>query len=811
MLPSQQAMMLDLAYSFEKIVKNPKNSSNKDEKSSVITWDTPKELETYILKLQGAADLLTSQNRRLRKYHEMITDLVLQMMNIDLVRSQQRCKECLNQIRVILSTVEESGVKTADTLPWRNFWDYQLYKAVESQYRFGLESMNELLPEIKVDVVYKHQRLQFRPPFEEIRAKYYRELKSFVKIPMLFNGLGEGKIFSQMIEKNDKSLLVVYRKADALFQKLAKVLEPYKEWVILGSVDIDEFCQEVLVDVADWELNFKILKQKGKEAEQLPAQIQVDCISVSTIPVKSTIDNHLQGLMDSMISALRKAIIIHMNSIEEFAGKGLEILSDRPKTLEEIGEANKAHEKIYKSKSLIQSHFDGAEVKNKLLQSVSGARVDTTTMQAKWNKLELMLQGHELMIKEQMDVFKSAIETRVISVQAEIDKFGARWKQLKPEVKDVKTTEGAIKAIAFVVERKQEFKELLTTVEQINVDSAHFGLENPVFEDLEELSSDIDKSEQTWSSLKEWIDSISKVVKEDWISFRSKLHVLEELLANWSEKIKSQKMTSILAHIQKEVDLYKSIMPLLKVVRGECWSTEHWGELFHLVSIPKGVTISDLNVGHFIHASSAMLSKSIEITELNNRALGEVGIREAIQELDLWGAGAVYTMTNYVDGRSENIKLIKDWKEMLAQLGDNQSLLQSLKDSPYYKNFADRAMAWETKLAELDECLRNLNTVQRKWVYLEPIFSRGALPSEAARFSRIDDDFRSIMHGVARDDRIVSILGYSNLRSSLISLVYQLERCQKALNEFLEEKRSKFARFYFLGDEDCMCYLVLTS
>lgn len=155
MLPSQQAMMLDLAYSFEKIVKNPKNSSSKDEKSTVITWDTPKELETYISKLQGAADSLTSQNRRLRKYHEMITDLVLQMMNIDLVRSQTKCKECLNQIRVILSTVQESGVKPADTLPWRNFWDYQLYKAVESQYRFGLESMNELLPEIKVDVIYK--------------------------------------------------------------------------------------------------------------------------------------------------------------------------------------------------------------------------------------------------------------------------------------------------------------------------------------------------------------------------------------------------------------------------------------------------------------------------------------------------------------------------------------------------------------------------------------------------------------------------------------------------------------------------------
>ena len=40
---------------------------------------------------------------------------------------------------------------------------------------------------------------------------------------------------------------------------------------------------------------------------------------------------------------------------------------------------------------------------------------------------------------------------------------------------------------------------------------------------------------------------------------------------------------------------------------------------------------------------------------------------------------------------------------------------------------------YETKLAMLDHVLAQLNPIQRKWVSLEPIFSRGAMPLEQAR------------------------------------------------------------------------------
>ncbi|CAB3978327.1 cytoplasmic dynein 2 heavy chain 1-like [Paramuricea clavata] len=143
-------------------------------------------------------------------------------------------------------------------------------------------------------------------------------------------------------------------------------------------------------------------------------------------------------------------------------------------------------------------------------------------------------------------------------------------------------------------------------------------------------------------------------------------------------------------------------------------------------------------------------------------------------------------------------------KMSINKVGDNQCLLQSLKDSPYYKGFADKASLWETRLADLDEYLHNLNQIQRKWVYLEPIFGRGALPKEQGRFRSVDNDFRSIMVDVKGDNRVLSLVARSGIRNILINLLDQLQRCQKSLNEFLEEKRSLFPRFYFIGDDDLL-------
>ena len=54
--------------------------------------------------------------------------------------------------------------------------------------------------------------------------------------------------------------------------------------------------------------------------------------------------------------------------------------------------------------------------------------------------------------------------------------------------------------------------------------------------------------------------------------------------------------------------------------------------------------------------------------ELNSRAQGEVSIREALRELEVWGVGAVFNFSDFQDSTGKTIKLIKEWKDLLNEV-----------------------------------------------------------------------------------------------------------------------------------------------
>ncbi|XP_075905861.1 cytoplasmic dynein 2 heavy chain 1 [Nelusetta ayraudi] len=811
MIPSQRPMMLGLALAFEQVIKNPRSQSKESDGKLQITWDNPKELEVYISKLQSAAEKLSTENRKLRKWHTDFIEKVETLMNVDLLRHQQRWKDGLQELRTGFATLESQGFRCDDMRAWRQHWNHQLYKALEHQYQMGLEALNKNLPEIHIDLTFKQGRLQFRPPFEEVRARYFREMKRFISIPNQFKGVSvqeEGLIFSVMIDRNASGFLTIFSKAEELFRRLLAVQDRFKDWVVLGQVDLEKLVERHLDSVQDWERNFKALKARGKDSESLPSQEKVDCIIVNCEPVKGAIDDLIQRLFDLLLVSLKKSIQGHTQAIDAFVTESTDTLSARPESMEEIGAANAKCSHIVSRKSEVLPHFTCAEEKNRLLRAVAGSGLDSlSSLRAKWDKLELVVESHQLMIKEQVELMRSNAAGRIGAYMADLERFKARWDQLKPKHETLESGDHAalLSCLQTIKDKQQEFQELEAVRCKLLEDCTCFDLETPDFSLAEEIKRDMEELGQMWGLYEEWQQGFTEKADQDWITFRSKTYLFEEFLFAWQDRLRKLEQPTVMSvKLHGEVDKYKNMVPVLKYVRGEHLSQDHWLDMFRLLGLPKGTTLERLTFSDILSVANTIVEKAVELKDLNGRAQAEVTIREALRELDLWGAAATFNLTEYTDSSRRTLTLIKDWKDVVNQVGDNRCLLQSLKDSPYYRSFQDKVSLWETRLSDLDEYLLNLNAIQRRWVYLEPIFGRGALPREEARFKRVDEDFRSIMSDIQRDNRVASLSSRAGIRNSLVTILDQLQRCQKSLNEFLEEKRSAFPRFYFIGDDDLL-------
>ena len=119
--------------------------------------------------------------------------------------------------------------------------------------------------------------LQAQSSIEAIKATYYREMKRFLSIPLTFKGCsdptstsGRHLIFQSIMSLHSEDIVACFYTSNELFTRLERGLDQYKEWVVLGQVNIDELVEKNLQNVDDWERNFRAIKIRGQEAEKLP-------------------------------------------------------------------------------------------------------------------------------------------------------------------------------------------------------------------------------------------------------------------------------------------------------------------------------------------------------------------------------------------------------------------------------------------------------------------------------------------------------------------------------------------------------------
>ncbi|KAJ1446203.1 dynein heavy chain and region D6 of dynein motor-domain-containing protein [Pelagophyceae sp. CCMP2097] len=835
-LPAQRPMLLGALVAFEELVEK------RSTRGGDVTWSTPAECEHY-----------------LRRAHDALGAAVAALMDVDMLRQRDLWKARWQAMQAHLRGLEQRYARDR-MARWVLHWDHQVYKALEAAYRTGLETLDEALAlpdSLRVELGFfaapssgtdtaTAKALALRPPLEELRSVYYRELKKFVSIPSGFRGLdgANADVYQAMAGRNTAALVRVYHKAEGLFAKLAELQARYEPAAALARVsDLEALLEQHCTAAQQYEANFRALKAKRREADKFPDFVKVDCIRVSLAPLKAGLEEHFQRLGDALLTVLKRAVGDDLRDVDAFLLDAVDKLSARPQSVDDIAAAQRHWKELdgERPAPLTRTKTREEDV-NELAallvaHAASASSVDTSELvhkaaglDGRWVQFDEQMEAFHEMIEIQKESLKARLEEAVMEHNQAIDKFADRWRALKPQAPAQGADDAAARAFwgAEAVAKtfsdldgwKSQVDEFKLRADELVENYVSFNMPVPPrFDGLEGVERQVTATSASWSMLREYEAEMDVVAAKDWISFRNDMFALQDIASRWADKIKDYFKAqaalgdadgaAVLVHMSARLERVKAAAPTLKYCHGKDFKEEHWSRLLQgKLGLPREVKLETLTVAHFVACMDKLAEPALLpfVKQLQAQAQGEVLIREALQELAVWSQTAELILAHHEEA-GRTTMLIKEWKDLFLELGDKQSLLASLKESQFYRAFEDVGSAYEAKLSNLDFILHSLNSIQRKWVYLEPIFGRGALPNEARRFRSVDEDFREIMAAVAQDPKLFGLVdphAHRNIRATLETMLQQLERCQKALCDFLEEKRGAFPRFYFIGDDDLL-------
>lgn len=166
-------------------------------------------------------------------------------------------------------------------------------------------------------------------------------------------------------------------------------------------------------------------------------------------------------------------------------------------------------------------------------------------------------------------------------------------------------------------------------------------------------------------------------------------------------------------------------------------------------------------------------------------------------------------MFDTIEWKGVSYILTGDTVEQLSEkLDDHIIKTQSMRGSPFIEPFKDELFAWEDTLMETQENLEVWVQVQGTWSYLEPVFSsediKKQMPAESTMFQEVDKSWKRLMNAVVENPASLTVIKIPNLGKTLKDCFRKLEEIQKGLNDYLEEKRSAFPRFYFLSADELL-------
>ncbi|GMH89960.1 hypothetical protein TrVE_jg7050 [Triparma verrucosa] len=430
-----------------------------------------------------------------------------------------------------------------------------------------------------------------------------------------------------------------------------------------------------------------------------------------------------------------------------------------------------------------------------------------TVLRANWKKLvaQALVRTDELS-KTQIG-FKKGLIRDINTFKVDVVQFRKDFEKNGPLIQGIPPMEA--------VDRLSRFKEELKIRERkfklYESGESLFALPHVDYPDLMKNTKELALASKLFDLYVDVINTINEWKLMPWDDVSGNMDDMTEKMESFASRCKKlpgrlREYESYTA-LNKEITDFQLILPLLQELSKPSIMARHWDEVMEICDA-KFEVINNPEFKLVTLIESTLVDNKEDVEEVTDGADKQKKIELQLEEIDdKWG----HDEFEFQEWKGRGVNVLMKTPIVMEELEESQMNVQTMLTMRHVAPFRERAQESLASLSETSETLESWVKVQMMWSALESVFTGGdiakQLPVEAKKFAKVDKDWAKIMTKASETRNVIECCANELLRNSLPTMYSELEKCQKSLDGYLEQKQNAFPRFYFVSSAKLLIIL----
>jgi dynein heavy chain len=237
----------------------------------------------------------------------------------------------------------------------------------------------------------------------------------------------------------------------------------------------------------------------------------------------------------------------------------------------------------------------------------------------------------------------------------------------------------------------------------------------------------------------------------------------------------------------------------------------HWTQIFTIIKAPhlktsKNFTIINLREVHIQNYFD-------EVRSIIEQANLELKYENILKKIENEWEHLKLDIVPYV--QVPDTFILNESEKITSTIEEHLTTLEAVQKSKNATHVKDQIDEWVKNLVVMLENLEKWIEAQNNWIYLNPIFSspqiQDALPKEYKQFTELQETFKRILWSSYHNSKATYNLLINNRVEVFNNLISYFSNIQKNVDDYLENRRLQFPRFFFMSDSNFLEFLVKSN